>query len=160
MLRYAAANAFATWGALKRCRGTDSMWEWQWTLLCRWYYTDAQPHHPIHAPVGGAQRRACHHCGKVSTIQVCTGCPETPLHVQCFAPAHGITAIGTDDAQEGELPRSRETHEENSGQDDPEADGEDEVEPDSAEEEEQEEAEDAGGSVRDDRLENFSFRVQ
>ena len=56
LLRYAAANAFATCRTLERCRGTDSMWEWQWALLCRRYCTDVQPRRNIHVPVGGAQR--------------------------------------------------------------------------------------------------------
>ena len=53
LLRYAAANAFAACRTLKRCRGTDSMWEWQWALLRRRDCSDAQPRHTIHVPVGG-----------------------------------------------------------------------------------------------------------
>ena len=87
LLRYAAANAFATCRALERCRGTDSMWEWQWALLCRLYCADAQPRRNIHVPVAGAQRRTCAHCGKGRTQYVCSGCSDTPLHVQCFASA-------------------------------------------------------------------------
>ena len=34
LLRYAVAYAFASFRDLERCRGTDSMWEWQWALLC------------------------------------------------------------------------------------------------------------------------------
>ena len=142
LLRYAAANAFATCRALERCRGTDSMWEWQWALLRRRYCSDAQPRRNIHVPVGGAQRRACAHCCK-------TRCPDTPLHLQCFAPAHGITTTGMEDAEESEPPLIQETHEGDAGEDDPEADGGDD-----------EEAEDARGSVEDDTLENFSFSVQ
>ena len=160
LLRYAAANAFATCRALERCRGTDSMWEWQWALLRRRYCTDAQPRRNIHVPVAGAQRRTCAHCGKGRTQYVCSGCPDTPLHVQCFAPAHGITTTGTEDAQGSEPPLSQETQEGDAGEDDPKADGEDEEEADSNEEEEEEEAEDARGSVEDDTLENFSFSVQ
>ena len=113
----------------------------------------------IHVPVGGAQRHACAHCGKGRTPCVCSGCPDTPLHVQCFAPAHGITALGTEDAQESEPPLSQETHEGDFGEDDPEADGEDGQEPDSDEEEE-EEAEDTRGSVEDNTLDGFSLSVQ
>ena len=91
---------------------------------------------------------------------MCSGCPDTPLHVQCFAPALGITTTGTEDAEESEPPLSRETHEGDAGEDDPEADGEDGEEPDSDEKEEEEEAEDARGGVEDDTLENFSFSVQ
>ena len=91
---------------------------------------------------------------------MCSGCPDTPLHVQCFAPAHGITTTGTEDAEESEPPLSQETHEGDAGEDNPEAEGEDEEEPDSDEEEEEEEAEDARGSVEDDTLENFSFSVR
>ena len=160
LLPYAAANAFATCRALERCRGTDSMWEWQWALLCRRYCTDAQPRRNIHVPVAGAQRRTSAHCGKGRTQYVCSGCPDTPLHVQCFAPAHGITTTGTEDAEGSEPPLSQETQEGDAGEDDPEADGEDEEEADSDEEEEEEEAEDARGSVEDDTLENFSFSVQ
>ena len=122
--------------------------------------TDAQPRRNIHVPVAGAQRRTCAHCGKGRTQYVCSGCPDTPLHVQCFAPAQGITTTGTDDAEGSEPPLSQETHEGDAGGDDPEADGEDQEEADSDEEEEEEEAEDARGSVEDDTLENFSFSVQ
>ena len=157
LLRYAAANAFATCRALERCRGIDSMWEWQWALLRRRYCNDAQPRRNIHVPVGGAQRRACAHCGKGRTQYVRSGCPDTPVHVQCFAPAHGITTTGTGDAEESELPLSHETHEGDAREDDPEADGED---GDSDEEEEEEEAEDARGSIEDNTFENFSFSMQ
>ena len=91
---------------------------------------------------------------------MCSGCPDTPSHVQCFAPAHGIITTGTEDAEEREPPLSQETHEGDTGEDDPEADSEDEEEPDSDEEEEQEEADDARGSVENDTWENFSFSVQ
>ena len=97
---------------------------------------------------------------QVRTQYVCSGCPDTLLHVQCFAPAHGITATGTDDAEESEPPLSQETHKEDAREDDLEANGEDEEEPDSDEEEEEEEAEDTRGTVEDDTLENFSFSVQ
>ena len=160
LLRHAAANAFATCRTLERCRGTDSTWEWQWALLCRRYRTDAQPRRHIHVPVGGAQRRACAHCAKGRTQDMCSGCPDTPLHVQCFAPAHGITATGTEDSEESESPLSQETHEAQAGEDDPEADGGDGEEPDSDEQEEEKEAEGTRGSVEDDMLENFSFSVQ
>ena len=80
--------------------------------------------------------------------------------MQCFAPAHGITTKGTEDAEESEPPLSQETHEGDAREDDPEADGEDGEEPYSGEEEEEEEAEDARGSVENDTLENFSFSVQ
>ena len=160
LLRYAAANAFATCRALERCRGTDSTWEWQWALLCRRYCADAQPRRNIHVPVAGAQRRTCAHCSKGRTQYVCSGCPDTPLHVQCFAPARGITTIGTEDADESEPPLSQDTHEGDAGEDDPEADGDDGEEPDSDEEEEEMEVEDARGSVEDDMLETFSFSVQ
>ena len=89
---------------------------------------------------------------------MCNGCTDTPLHVQCFAPAHGIPTTGTEDAEESEPPLSQESHERDAGEDDPEADGEDGEEADS--EEEEEEAEDARGSVEDDTLENYSFSVQ
>ena len=74
---------------------------------------------------------------------MCSGCPDTPLHLQCFASAHGITTTGTEDAEESKLPLSQGTHEGDAEEDDPEADGEDVEEPDSHEEEEEEEAEDA-----------------
>ena len=160
LLRYAAANAFATCRALERCRGTDSMWEWQWALLCRRYCTDAQPRRNIQVPVAGAQRRTFAHCGKDRTQYVCSRCPDTPLHLQCFAPAHGITTTGTEDAEGSEPPLSHETHEGDAGEHDPEADSEDAEEADSDEEEEQEEADDATGSVEDVTLENSSFSVQ
>ena len=35
LVRYAAANAFATCRALERCRGADNMCEWQWLLMRR-----------------------------------------------------------------------------------------------------------------------------
>ena len=111
LLRYTAANAFATCRALERCRGKDSMWEWQWALLCRWYCANAQPRRNIRVPTAGAQRRTCAQCAKGRTQYVCSGCPDTPLHVQCFAPAHGITTTGTEDAEESEPPLSQETHE-------------------------------------------------
>ena len=149
LLRYAAANAFAKCRALERCRGTDSMWEWQWALLCQRYCADAQPRRNNHVPVAGAQRRTCAHCGKGRTQYVCSGLPDT-----------GITTTGTEDAEESEPPLSQETHEGDAGEDDPEADGEDGEEPDSDEEEEKDEAEDARGSVEGDTLENFSFGVQ
>ena len=138
LLRYAAANAFATCRTLERCRGTDSMWEWQWALLCRRYSADAQPRRNIHVPVAGTQRRTCAHCGKGRPQYVCSGCPDTPLHVQWFAPAHGISTTGTEDAEESEPPLSQDTHEGDAGEDDLEADGEDGEEPDSDEEEEEE----------------------
>ena len=74
---------------------------------------------------------------------MCSGCPDTLLHVQCFAPAHGITTTGMEDAEESEPPLSQETQEGDAREDDPEADGEDEEEPDSDDEEEEEEAEGA-----------------
>ena len=159
LLRYAAANTVATCRALEKCPCRDSICNWQWALLRRPCCTDAQPRRNIHVPVGGAQRRACAHCGKGRTQYVCSGCLDTPLHVQCFAPAHGISTTGTEDAQESEPPLSHETHEGDVGEDDPEADGEDGEEPDSDEEEGEEEAENARGSVEDDTLENFSFGV-
>ena len=146
--------------ALERCRGTDSMWEWQCTLLRSHYCTDARPRRTIHVPVGGVQLRACPRCGKGRAHYVCSGCSDTPLHVQCFAPAHGITTMGTEDAEESDPPISQEPHEGDAVEDDREADGEDEEEPDSDEEEEEEEAEDARGSVEDDTFETFSFGVQ
>ena len=82
------------------------------------------------------------------------------MHVQCFAPAHGITTTGTEDAEESQPPLSQETHEGVAGEDDPEADSDYGEEPDSDEEEEEEEAEDARGGVEDDTLDNFSFSVQ
>ena len=82
------------------------------------------------------------------------------LHVQCFAPSHGITTRGTEDAEESEPPLSQETHEGDAGKDDPEAVGKDREALDSDEKEEEEEAEDARGSIEDDTLENFSFSVQ
>ena len=82
LLPYAAANAFAACRTLERCRGTDSMWEWQWALLHRRYCTDAQPRRTIHVPVGGAKRRACADCGKGRTHYVCSGCPDTPFYEQ------------------------------------------------------------------------------
>ena len=91
---------------------------------------------------------------------MCSGCPDTPLHVRCFASAHGITTTGTEDAEESHPPLSKETHEGDAGEDDPEADGEDGEEADSDEEEEEEEAGDARGSVEDDTLENSPFSVQ
>ena len=156
--RYPTANVFATCFALQRCCGTDSMWEWQWALLRRRSCTDAQPRHTIHVPVGGAQRRACAHRAKGCTQYVCSGCPDTPLHVECFAPAHGITTTGMENAEERELPLSQKTHEGDAGKDN--RDGEDEVEADNDEEEEEEEVEDTRGSVEDDTLENLSFSVQ
>ena len=122
------------------------------------YRCEAVKQYPV--SVGGAQRRACAHCGKGRTQYVFSGCPDTPLHVQCFAPAHANTTTGTEDAEESELPLSQETHEGDAAEDDPEADGEDGEEPDSDEEEEEVEAEDARGGVEDDTLENFSFSVQ
>ena len=88
---------------------------------------------------------------------MCSGCPDTPLHVQFFAPLHRITATSTDDAEESEPPLSQQTHEGDAAEDDPEAEGKDEEEPDSDEEEEEEEAEVARGSVEDGTSENFSF---
>ena len=90
---------------------------------------------------------------------MCSGCPDTPLHAQRFAYAHGITAAGTDDAEESERPLSQQTHEGDAGEDDPEANGEDEEEPDSEEEKEEEEADDTRGSIEDHTSENFSFSV-
>ena len=159
-LQYAAPNALATCRALEWCRGTDSLWEWLWALLRSRCSTDAGPRRTIHVPFAGAQRRACAHCGKGRTQYVCSGCTDTPLHVQCFAPAHGITTTGTQDAEESDPPLSKETHEGDAGEDNPEVDGEEEEELDSNEEEEEEQAEDARGSVEDDALENFSFSVQ
>ena len=91
---------------------------------------------------------------------MCSGCPDTPLHVQCSAATHGINASGTEDAEESKPALSQETHEGDAGEDDPEADGKDGEEPDSDGEEEEEEAEDARRSVEDDTLENFSFSVR
>ena len=79
---YAAANAFAACRTLERCRGTDSMWEWQWALLQRRYCTDAQPRRTIHVPVGGAKRHACADCARGRTHYVCSRCPDTPFYVQ------------------------------------------------------------------------------
>ena len=108
---------------------------------------------PLAAPNG-----AVVHIAAKAAHNMCVAGARTPgpFHVQCFAPAHGITTTGT---EESEPPHSQETHEGGAGEDDPEADGEDGEEPDSDEEEEEEEAEDAKGSVGDDTLENFSFGV-
>ena len=82
-----------------------SMRKWQWSLLQRRYFSDVHPRN-THAPVGGTQRRLCAHCGKGRTKYVCSGCYDTPLHVQCFSRAHSLTPAGTGDAEEREPPLS------------------------------------------------------
>ena len=64
--------------------------------------------------------------------------PTVPLQVQCFAPAHGITPAGTDEAKDNKSPVNQETH----GEDTRDVDEEDDEETESGEEEE-EDVEDA-----------------
>ena len=78
-----------------------SMLQWQWSLLRRPYFRDAHPR-STHVPVDSAQRRPCAHYGKGRTQYVCSGSPDTPLQVQCFATAPGLTPVGTTDAEESE----------------------------------------------------------
>ena len=73
VLRYAVVNAFATCRQLGVCKETTSMWEWQWQVLRRRYFS-----HPlqqeVHVPVATQRRRVCHFCKKGRTGYECTGC--------------------------------------------------------------------------------------
>ena len=92
----------------------------------------------MHVPVGGAQRRPCAHSGKGRTQCVCSGCPDTPLHVQGFAPTHGLTPAGTNEGEDSELPLNQKTRDKGDREDNQEADEEQEEETQSGDEEEEE----------------------
>ena len=134
------------------------MWEWLRSLVCRRYFSDLLPRN-THVPVGSALQRPCAHCGKGHTRYLCRGFPDSLLHVQCFAPTHGLPPARIDNGEESETPLSWETHAEDDLVDDCKAGEEDEEGSDSREEEEEEEAEDAR-SVEEETLENYCFSVQ
>ena len=85
MLRYAAANAFAACKALGLVERGTTLWEFQWDIIQRCYFTGPKwcaltmSPQVVHAPVKVGRKQLCSHCRTTRMAHVCKAC-NVPLH--------------------------------------------------------------------------------
>ena len=95
MLRYEAANAFATCKALGLLERGTTMCEFQWDIIRRRYFASpkwcASTMSPqvVHAPVKVAGKRLCIRCYTTTTAYMCKA-SNAPLHIKCFGAVHEV----------------------------------------------------------------------
>jgi hypothetical protein len=91
LLRQGMVNAFTTCKQLGLCRVDMTMADWQHMVMRDVHATMPARPDNLHVPVrlAGDVRRECQECGNGRVQWECCGCGRA-LHINCFAPAHGL----------------------------------------------------------------------